>query len=479
MNCEDRLLLLNEISKLTLREAENLGDDEHRKRFLPLPIHALALRPEIVVVRGGRGAGKSALFGLLRAMKNASEIRTFLNDARFPEAKWVDAFSELSTVHPSVSTLDEFAQKHNDADLRAFWSVHLLKRLGEEAHPDMVKTLPAELQNAWNDTDTEHWFSLAIQHQGIINAALDKLEQILIREDRYVFATYDHLDRIGIFNRKVRGRYASTLLALWLSLSNRYSHLRAKVFLREDLFEDAVQSFPDATKLRPRSVSIEWDVASLYRVVVRHMANLSEHTRTWLNGVRGLKITDHGAFGWMPGDMRENEQKALATRLAGEIMGKGIKKGYTYRWIPNRLQDAQIKIVPRSILCLLGFAAENAKKNPLPRGSRLVTPTDLFAGLEPTSKERAKEIAEEYPIVERLENLRNTHVMMEPANARKLLGKPSTGDKNPKITDGNSVIEELVGLGVLSIRPDGRIDVPDIYRYGFGIKRKGGVAKPR
>lgn len=41
------------------------------------------------------------------------------------------------------------------------------------------------------------------------------------------------------------------------------------------------------------------------------------------------------------------------------------------------------------------------------------------------------------------------------------------------------VLEELVDLGVLSIRQTGKIDVPDIYRYGFKIKRKGGVARPK
>ncbi len=44
--------------------------------------------------------------------------------------------------------------------------------------------------------------------------------------------------------------------------------------------------------------------------------------------------------------------------------------------------------------------------------------------------------------------------------------------------DGDLVLEELVDLGLLSIRDTGKIDVPDIYRYGFKIKRKGGVARP-
>lgn len=43
--------------------------------------------------------------------------------------------------------------------------------------------------------------------------------------------------------------------------------------------------------------------------------------------------------------------------------------------------------------------------------------------------------------------------------------------------DGDAVLRELLELGVMSERIDGRIDIPDIYRYDFGILRKGGVRR--
>lgn len=46
-------------------------------------------------------------------------------------------------------------------------------------------------------------------------------------------------------------------------------------------------------------------------------------------------------------------------------------------------------------------------------------------------------------------------------------------------SEGEAVLRTLIELGVMSERPDGRVDVPDIYRYGFGILRKGGVKRPR
>ena len=277
----------------------------------------------------------------------------------------------------------------------------------------------------------------------------------------------------------IRRRYVSSLLALWLSLSNRYRHLRPKIFLREDLLDAGELGFPDASKLRARSVSIDWDVESLYRVAVRHMAS-SRELRSWLLEVkRGPELRQIPGRGHMPGPMPEAVQKAFANRLAGEVMGAGAKKGYTYRWIPGHLQDAQLKVVPRSMLVLLGQAATEAMKHPLSQGQRLVTPADLMAALMETSRRRVGEIQEEYKLVNRLRHLEGMMLLLDPEEVIRRVAQPSEGEPPGLSTDGHAVFEELVRLGVLAVRSDGRVDVPDIYRFGFGIKRKGGVARPR
>ena len=42
----------------------------------------------------------------------------------------------------------------------------------------------------------------------------------------------------------------------------------------------------------------------------------------------------------------------------------------------------------------------------------------------------------------------------------------------------NGVSEDLQRLGLREVRKDGRIDMPDLYRVGFGLGRRGGV-KPK
>ena len=42
-----------------------------------------------------------------------------------------------------------------------------------------------------------------------------------------------------------------------------------------------------------------------------------------------------------------------------------------------------------------------------------------------------------------------------------------------------ALIDDLVELAVLYRTKDGRLNIPDIFRVGFGIRRKGGVKPPR
>ena len=477
MNHDERVLLLDGMSALAHEEAENV--DKPEKSFLPLASHQLALRREIIVVRGGRGAGKSALFKLLTTLD--SDVRTFFDDTRQPAAQWIDAFSGVGMAHPSVVTLDSLATTTSDSGLRAFWLAHLLTCAS--AALNHVRLPPGFREKVIDKANVpETWVAWAESNVSAIAASLDDIERD--RGSKMVFATYDQLDRIGQHDRgrTIRGRYVATLLSMWLSLSNRYRSLRAKIFLRDDLFDAAERAFPDAGKLRPRSVSLEWTVEDLYRAAVRQLtapagSGGSDMVR-WLRGIPKLQLTA-GNFGLMPGPMPEVVQKAFAKELAGEFMGAGAKKGFTHRWIPNHLQDAKKRIVPRSMLNLLGVAAAHARQAPLGKGRRVLDPEDLSGALDEVSKRRAKEVAQEYPLVDRLNNLAGQTVMLPRDLVVAKLAAPRPGEDADISRDGELVLAELVDLGVLRIRDDGRIDVPDIYRHGFKIKRKGGVARPR
>ena len=475
MNSDERRARLNDLAHLP---ADADACEDIRRVFLPLPRHGLALRPENFIIRGDRGAGKTALFKFLdRTRDDPALLARLFPSSRIEGVVWVDGFSE-SPKHPDPANL-EHAAPSDERTTRLFWSAHLACRLIEEGRGEAGAL--AELYASWREArnDVAGWSSRAETVIPALTQWLDRLDAELASP---LCVTYDHLDKIAVYEPALRQRYVGGLLALWGSLGVRYRWLRPKIFLREDIFQTSLGSFSDASKLRSRSVSLDWDKEGLFQVLIRHAASLHDGLRDWIErGTRGIPLRDDQALGPMPPSLPETgpvSQQKFVEHLAGPLMGDGAKKGYTYRWIPNRLQDANVRVVPRSLLNLISYAADHAlHTGARATHERLITPADLVAGLRNTSLNRVNELEEEYKFVSRLHHLQGRTVLMDRREVEKALSRPHGGPDGLG-NDGEKVVDELVRIGVLSVRPRDRIDVPDIYRYGFEIKRKGGVAHP-
>ncbi len=482
MEPEERRALLEELSELQ-SSADTYGDEVARF-FLPLPLHGRALDERTFIVRGERGAGKTALFQFLtrRGMDRALLQRLFPR-VRIPDAVWVEGFSE-GPAHPSVQALDAFGKDADDEGLRALWTIHLVGVLATSLADDAPEE--PERLSVWRSHlhEPSLWLEELRPGLGGVLGWLDEVERRLAARGKSCLITYDHLDRIGLHQgSSLRERYAGTLLSLWQSLTSRYRRICPKVFLREDLFAASQRAFTDASKLEARSVALLWDQESLYRLLIRHMAG-SERLRGWLQrGGNGVPLREDPVLGWLPPEALPETGRpsvsGFAKHLAGESMGEGVKKGRSYRWILNHLQDAHVRVVPRSLLNLIGIAAREAlERGPAGQHDRLLDPTELAIALDETSRRRVKELEEEHPVVRRLRNLSGLVLMLDRDVVEERLAQHAPGEDGGFGDDGRRVTEELIGIGVLRVRPDGRIDVPDLYRYGFDIKRKGGVRRP-
>lgn len=469
--------LLGDLAMLRSDDDDAVTLELSPKWFLPLDAHARALRLETLVVRGGRGAGKSSLFHFLTHVQKDPTLVQSLGDlSQITSMTWCEGFG-TGPSHPTLELVGAFDKTTDDDHRRYFWFAWLCLRLSS-ATP---LNLPDELQQALAHSRDPHQLAEAgARHLGALSTWMDMVER---EATAPLVITYDSLDRIGSTSA-TRRRMTASLLAMWLSLADRYRRIRPKIFVREDLFQSSLSTFADASKLDARSVSLEWRVEDLYRVLIKHMANTSDRLKDWIIGSsRGIPMFDQGALGWMPPNTLPEtgaaSQKAFVDHLAGEQMGSGDKKGLTYRWIPNRLQDAHARAVPRSILNLVRNAANFAlAQGPGAQSLRLLTPVELQGALQNTSKRRVNELKEEFPVVARLEGLGGKTVMLTRKVAVDALSRPSA-EADEHGTDGEQVLQSLIELGVMSERDDGRIDVPDIYRYGFGILRKGGVKRPR
>lgn len=462
----ERIALLERLERFTSDDDE-ASPEELAARFLPRREYDLAMDSRIVILRGDRGAGKTSLFKVATSGKTASLLRA---------STWWEGFAD-SAGHPAGDTIESIASRVDDRMLRTFWLTHLAGRL---LHHD--PSLPAWVPDAYRTTpaNPKAWLSDADAELGQIQAALDACDAALQASGTTVTVAYDHLDRIGVTQPEIRVRASSALMAIWLSLSSRYRSIRGKLFLRNDLFEAGLSRSADASKLETRSVDLAWTTPDLYRALLRRFGADPE-LREWVATVLDPRVlVNQQDAGWMPISPLPVEgpvsQKAFADALAGEIMGRGVKKGYTYRWIPNHLQDGNSRIVPRSLFNLMRFAAAHAcSGHPRAQGRHLLHHTELHGALIKTSERRVAELAEEYPIVIRVQELRGGTTPFRRSEVVKRLD--ATGDVED--VSGEALIEELIGIGVLTGRRDGRIDVPDIYRYGLSVKRKGGVSRPQ
>lgn len=184
-------------------------------------------------------------------------------------------------------------------------------------------------------------------------------------------------------------------------------------------------------------------------------------------------------------------QQRAFTALAGKNMG-GARRGHTYTWLPNHLSGARGEASPRSFLMALRKAAETTAED-------YVTPLSHIAlrdSVAEASQNRIEELAGDHPwlgdVIDALRGLTvpaerdDVYAKFDAADLRRRLCTPSEGDI-PRIPveltgigagDRNfndQLLEALKRLYLVERRPDGRINVPDLFQVAAGLKRKGGI----
>jgi hypothetical protein len=373
----------------------------------------------------------------------------------------------------------------NKIQWRSFWVGLLLGRLLQQEEfkfkEFLIKQLEAETAKILRDElpRLSIWQPIIYRDFESLNSILDKLDEKLIETDDWLFITYDELDRLVPSYNSLADPIRE-LLAFWLDRWRRWKRIRPKIFLRTDLFRDDFLSFPDASKLKAHQVTLEWKHSWLYRLLVKRLANSGLEMTEYLQNIPNLIIKNETDLGWtVSSDEKLFEE--LIEIMIGKYMGANAKKGITYRWIPNHLQDAGGRIAPRSFLKLFVLAAERKIKQSeiFDESISLMQPSDLQGALMDTSEDRIRELQEEYPWLESLQNSLlgleapiPINIFLNVLKSSKLIGQqlPST---NPE-----EILQYLLQLGVIERRSDGRINMPEIYLHGFGVKRKGGVKRP-
>lgn len=452
----NRSAILTALARLPA-DADGASFDPERD-YLPVPLHNNLGSRDVWLVVGARGMGKTTLFRTLTDSRKCIPLVGSLFASSFVQA--VDGWSATGKHHvPSEKTI---------SDPGAFWLaalLHTLDGVDGRRSPDVTGKTVSQLV-AQVRTSRESFVQRIFE-----------IDEHGTQQQARILVAYDALEKLPNWEVLV-----PALLSFWSDLAPRLRTISPKIFVREDVRDRLIGQGPDFAKLNGRTLTLAWTPHDLFRLLAFLLANSADETRAWLEQDGGFVFTPPtgGRTSFLPQMLLPEEgsgsQDCLAELLAGRVMGAGAQKGLTRRWIPKTLADGRGAIAPRSATWLLRGAARAALEAPH-LGGALFTPDELREGMRAAATNRADELREERAdVVNLLMRLTNHFVPLGEAD---IAFRLFTEDRKVSLkTDEEPgvVLAELQRLGVIVRRSDGRFDVPDLYRLGFGIKRKGGTA---
>ncbi len=502
MKLEQKLSILKSLSEIAPENASAEDEENILERFLPLRSYSRLADPKVFLITGGRGSGKSELFHILTSENGLEHILSEADKKRyttFRHSVFLTGFKTAgkeSKAFPARTVFDKYAKMQDENLITGIWGGMLCAALLRHFHSDKeIEELSFQFlgrktakQICSYSTMPEQWLEWVSCNQEKWETFLDNCDNYFGSLNKRIYITYDELDRICLEYRDLF-LYIRSLLSFWFTHNNRWENLKAKIFLRTDLYNSKSLHFVDSSKMRAYHLELQWDVLSLYRLLVKRLANSENPSAvTYLKSIPDL-LADHRQknIGYLPGDAEESF-KGLMEKMVGRYMGKDPKRGFSYRWVPNHIQDANGDISPRPFLkCFVLAAAEqraHGSEVDNPDDSRLLHPSRLQGALEEVSRDRVKELVEdEYGWLTVLsQKLNGQSMLMGRSEFLKYLAIDNWSSEEQQTLPGTTpdeLLEALKNLGIFLETDDSRINVPEIYLHGFGLKRRGGIRRPR
>ena len=488
-----------------LPDGTSHGDRALLNQVYVPPSHLKALHPDNLLVTGMRGAGKTFWWGALQ--DEAVRALVGQQSTRSP----VIGSMEVRTGFGVTLTPDQYPGRHVLTNLML---------AGFE--PKIIwRTVQAyQLAGAAHELRKRRWWRERVEFVDRHPEAIDRLfyetDVECDRRGTYLVILFDALDRCSDDWREM---YRAIRGLLQTSLDMRsYRRLRVKVFLRTDQADwSRIADFPDASKVLSSAVELNWTRRDLYGLLWHLLAN-GEHGEAFRDfltptGWKTLTAGSTSVFSLPRSVLEEDHQRSRFHAISGRWMGLGPKRGFPYTWIPNHLADTEGRVSPRSFLAALRRAVEHTQ-DAHSEHQHALHYDSIKRGVQAASEIRVGEIREDYPWIHRVlmslagmvvpcafeeiaERWRNDEVLErlteeidqnelpelvedlpedvlerliegEDQNESKLL--PRHLEQGP---DG--VRTDLEALGVFMRLRDGRVNVPDVFRVGYGLGRRGGV----
>lgn len=416
-----------------------------------------ALSPDIPLIRGRKGTGKTALFRLLSESGEQRAIKIVAPQPLQGGMQWTwssEAFRAADEILSATSLTWSF-----------FWSFFIAARchfqdIERSAIPSSIsELLLGEELSEISIVGLLERVSKLPRQELIIG---EWLRQIDKNFPELTFLIFDGLDT-GFGNTSAdRNRRRESTEGLFTFLTDRasqFKNLKLKIVLREDIWRQL--RFDNKSHLFGRDVSLSWtDSEEFFKVVLIH-ARKSKAFRDVLAQDRLLTV--------IANDDPEIWPVEAVSRgwilLIGERM-KGSGTTYTQNWVWNRLADSNADRNPRYLLMLMNLVtAWEAKEHTRSRYDRsVIRPRALEQQLGEVSTWAVGALREEFEELTPLQDLLANERTPFPAELLSQIGSEIVG------------LAREVGLLGIYEEKDGspeRYAVPEIYRLALGMKRRG------
>jgi MinD-like ATPase involved in chromosome partitioning or flagellar assembly len=433
-----------------------------------------ALRPDRILVRGRKGAGKSAIFRLLTEDKaQAVERCAALADWNVVAGHGESRYGLQSTSPAYLVAVDfQHVSKlvgEGHGTWSDFWRLYSLARLvhaGASAGNALAQEAAGLLRSPIVERP-ERLRQLLGRGGHVWYQALEELAASLPRPTLLV---YDHLDAgFGSSVRDLQSRRdgVTGLMQAWTEDQERLSgRLKPKILLREDVFTTIAPA--NINRWSSRDVELRWEPDELLLCVITR-AKLEPRVAEYL--AQGHEVSRE-----VPPNLKE------FVLIFDERVRPRAKQARTWLTVLSRLKDANGTRFPRDFLRLgseakqLALAAPETKRY---QEAALMAGDHTVKALKAVSVRRNHDLRDEFPdylpLLDEMQNLRS------PIGAEELLehferALAQGGDVLSHAAAAREALERLKTFGVIGDWTNGdeqRLFVPDLYLHGLKMIRAG------
>lgn len=399
--------------------------------------------PPIAVMEGTKGTGKTLTFRYLLEHKTWAKAVAAMGGTQIPAFEGL-LLPVLGSINSSenmqnlvVEGRAQVASKLGISSPGLFSATTTRIREGISSNWDITRWTDFWLASIAQATGFDSWeiFVEAVRTSGVVRpvAMFEGLEEVFTNpytEEVQADALRALLREIPIRLREEAGRPVGVL-----------------IFVRSDMVEAVIEQNVQQFRASYRSYALTWLDIDIQELAV------------WLVGNSGA-IPDLWSSDWRL--RSELQREADLQQIWGMKLGSdSSREARSTEWVLAVLTDLTGRLTARDLVRFMHTAALSAREHVV--NDRLLSPNSMRKAVEYTSKQKVdeypKEVRELLPIFDKLKSLQSLTTPFDRAEA-------AANGIEAKELD----ILEKYGVAYAE---DGSFEVPELFRIGLNMKRKG------